>query len=83
MQIKQIKKLKEDAERMKDEAIQDAKEIARLEEENGWLQAYMKMTDSTAVEILKRRIKELQEELDKKEAQIEELKSKIDRLQEH
>ena len=68
---------------MKDEAIQDAKEIARLEEENGWLQAYMKMTDSTAVEILKRRIKELQEELDKKEAQIEELKSKIDRLQEH
>ena len=41
------------------------------------------MTDSTAVEILKRRIKELQEELDKKEAQIEELKSKIDRLQEH
>lgn len=41
------------------------------------------MENSTVVEILKRRIKELQEELKKKEAQIEELKSKIDRLQEH
>jgi prefoldin subunit 5 len=42
----------------------------------------MKMTDMV-IEILKRRIKELEEELKKKDAQIEELKSKIDRLLDH